>query len=279
LVRQLQRALHHPPHPRFPRDHGHQQFHLGRALGTGNTSQATSSNTALDNYNLQNNYGLQSYDVKFVYNVALYYSPKFFEHQKGVLGKVLGGWTLSPLLTAQSGNPFAPTYSEGGCTDCQAFGEVSTTSSATTAFSTNAPAAAPYTGGGSAHYNNAGTTGIVNGVTTAVGTTNPTGINMFADPASVLAEFRKCILGFDGNCGGYAMRGLPRWNVDLGVHKTVAAFREGMGADISISFTNVFNHVVMGNPAMTVTTPRRSAASPAPPARRATWSSALRLHF
>ena len=254
-------------------------FTWGRALGTGNTSQATSSNTALDNYNLQNNYGLQSYDVKFVYNIALYYTPKVFERQKGVVGKVLGGWTFSPLLTAQSGNPFAPAYSEGGCTDCQAFGEVSTTSSATTAFSTNAPAAAPYTGGNSAHYNNAGTTGMVNGVSTAVGTTNPTGINMFADPAAVLAEFRKCILGLDGNCGGYAMRGLPRWNVDLGVHKTIAAFREGMGADVSISFTNVFNHVVMGNPTMTVTTPSTFGRITSTASTPRNMEFGLRLHF
>ena len=40
---------------------------------------------------------------------------------------------------------------------------------------------------------------------------------MFADPAAILAEFRKCILGFDTNCGGYALRGLPRWNLDLAV--------------------------------------------------------------
>jgi hypothetical protein len=248
-------------------------FTWGRALGTGNTSQATSSNTALDNYNLQNNYGLQSYDVKLVYNIAMYYSPKAFQSQKGVAGKLLGGWTFSPLFTAQSGNPFSPTYSEGGCTDCQAFGEVSTTSSATTAFSTNAQAAGPYTGGNAANYNVAGSGGV--------GTTNPTGVNMFTDPAAVMAQFRKCILGFDGNCGGYAMRSVPRWNVDFGIHKTVAAFREGMGADVSVAFTNVFNHVVMGNPAMSLSTPSQfgritSVATGTVPRN---MEFGLRLHF
>ena len=53
---------------------------------------------------------------------------------------MLGGWTFSPLFTAQSGNPLNVGYSESGCSDCQAFGEVSTTSSATTAFTTNAQA-------------------------------------------------------------------------------------------------------------------------------------------
>jgi hypothetical protein len=57
-------------------------FTWGRALGMGTTSQATSSNTALDNYNLQNNYGLQSFDIKFVYNIAMYYSPKVFRARR-----------------------------------------------------------------------------------------------------------------------------------------------------------------------------------------------------
>jgi hypothetical protein len=246
-------------------------FTWGRALGTGTTSQATSSNTAIDNYNLQNNYGLQSFDIKFVYNIAMYYSPKVYLSQRGIAGKLLGGWTFSPLFTAQSGNPIAPTYSEGGCSGCQALGEVSTTSSATTSFSTNAPAAAPYTGGSNANYNVAGSNGV--------GTNNPAGVNMFADPAAVVAQFRKCVLGFDGNCGGYALRTVPRWNVDLGVHKTIALFREGMGADFSFQFTNVLNHVVMGSPTLTVTTPstfgRITGAANTP----RNMEFGLRLHF
>jgi hypothetical protein len=226
---------------------GTSNFTWGRALGTGTTSQATSSNTALDVYNMQNNYGPQSYDYKFLYNMALYYSPKYFRSQKGVLGKVLGGFTFSPLFTAQSGAPIVPGYSEGGCTGCQAFGEVSTTSSATTSFTTNAQGTGPYTGGTSAVYNNFG----VNGV----GTTNPSGVNMFSDPSAVLSEFRKCILGYDQSCSGFALRGLPRWNMDLSVNKTVQFWKEGVGADFSFLFTNVLNHVVMNNPTLTITTP------------------------
>uniref|UniRef100_Q01XB9 Cna B domain protein n=1 Tax=Solibacter usitatus (strain Ellin6076) TaxID=234267 RepID=Q01XB9_SOLUE len=246
-------------------------FTWGRALGTGTTSQATSSNTALDNYNLQNNYGLQSFDIKFVYNIAMYYSPKVFLSQKGIAGKLLGGWVFSPLFTAQSGNPIQPGYSEGGCSDCQAFGEVSTTSSATTAFTTNAQAAAPYTGGSNANYNVAGSGGV--------GTNNSGGVNMFADPAAVLAQFRKCVLGFDGNCGGFALRTVPRWNVDLGVHKTVAMFREGMGADFSFQFTNVMNHVVMGSPALTTTTPSTFGRITSQANTPRNMEFGLRLHF
>ncbi|HLK66980.1 MAG TPA: carboxypeptidase-like regulatory domain-containing protein [Bryobacteraceae bacterium] len=226
---------------------GTSNFTWGRALGTGTTSQATSSNTALDVYNMQNNYGPQSYDYKFLYNMALFYSPKVFRNQHGPLGKVLGGWTFSPLFTAQSGAPIVPGYSEGGCTGCQAFGEVSTTSSATTSFTTNAQGTGPFTGGTNANYNVAGSNGV--------GTNNPQGINMFSDPNAVLQEFRKCILGFDQSCAGFALRGLPRWNVDLSVNKTVQFWKEGVGADFSLLFTNVLNHVAMGNPTLTLTTP------------------------
>jgi hypothetical protein len=88
-----------------------------------------------------------------------------------------------------------------------------------------------------------------------VGTTNPAGVNFFSDPAAILGQFRKCVLGFDTNCESYTLRSLPRWNLDLGVHKTINFWREGVGADLSFQFTNVLNHVVLGNPTLTITSP------------------------
>src|SRR6202023_3652061 len=118
--------------------------------------QSTSSNTALDVFHEENNYGPQSYDIKFLYNFGLFYIPKWFRSQKGIAGHVLGGWNFSPLFTAQSGSPINVTYSEGSSSGKQAFGEVSTSSSATSSFTTNAQGAAPYTGGMTPIYNNAG---------------------------------------------------------------------------------------------------------------------------
>jgi hypothetical protein len=226
---------------------GTSNFTWGRALGTGTTSQSTSSNTALDVYREQNNYGPQSYDIKLLYNFGLYYTPKWFRSQRGLLGRVLGGWNFSPLFTAQSGSPLTVTYSEGSSSGKQAFGEVSTSSSATSSFTTNAQGASPYTGGMTPIYNNAGSNGV--------GTNSPGAINIYSDPAAVLGQFRKCVVGFDTNCGGYALRGLPRWNVDLAVGKTINFWREGMGADLSFQFTNVLNHMALSNPSLTLTSP------------------------
>jgi hypothetical protein len=226
---------------------GTSNFTWGRALGTGTTSQATSSNTALDVYHIENNYGPQSYDIKFLYNFGMYYTPKWFATQKGIAGHILGGWHFSPLFTAQSGAAITVSYTDsGGNTGQQAFGEVSTSSSATSSFTTNATGAAPYTGGMTALYNNPGANGV--------GTNSPASINVYSDPAAVLAQFRKCVLGFDSNCGGYALRGLPRWNLDVSVGKSVS-FGERVGADLSFQFTNVLNHMALSNPSLALTSP------------------------
>ena len=65
--------------------------------------QATSSATPLTPYNIGGQYGPQSFDIKFIYNLSMYYTLPFFKGQKGVLGHLLGGWTIAPLFTAQSG--------------------------------------------------------------------------------------------------------------------------------------------------------------------------------
>jgi hypothetical protein len=251
---------------------GTSNFTWGRALGTGTTSQATSSNTALDVYNMQNNYGPQSFDFKFIYNFALYYSPKAFRAQHGPVGKVLGGWTFSPLLTAQSGAPIVPGYVEAGSSlGQQAFGEVSTSSSATTSFATNAQGTGPYTGGSSANYNVVASNGV--------GTNNAGGVNMFADPSAVFNEFRKCILGFDQSCAPIALRGLPRWNVDMNVSKSISFWREGVGADFSVLFTNVLNHNVMSNPTLTLTTATTFGRITSSASTPRNMEFGIRLHF
>jgi hypothetical protein len=73
------------------------------------------------------------------------------------------------------------------------------------------------------------------------------------------------------------MRTVPRWNLDLGVHKTIAVWREGMGADFSFQFTNIMNHV--GQPTMTVTTPSTFGRITGTANTPRNMEFGLRLHF
>src|SRR5205085_11489528 len=101
----------------------------------------------------------------------------------------------------------------------------------------------------------------VGGVATNVGTANGpqsggSGVNIFADPASVWANFRRCVLGIDTSCGGVGnLRGLNRWNVDATVAKDFK-FTERVGATFTVQFTNVFNHNQPSDPgSLSLTTP------------------------
>jgi hypothetical protein len=221
-------------------------FTWGRALGTAALSQYSSQNTALDPWNLHANYGPADFDIRFLYNIGMFYQPPFFKGQHGLKGHLLGGWTIAPLFTTQSGSGVRVISSSGSCTRCQAFGEA-TPPAAITSSAEHAVAAGPYTGGDSASYNNHGSNGV--------GTNNPAGLNMFSDPAAVFAEFRPCVLGIDSSCGGYyGLRGLPSWNLDATISKDIGVWREGrVGVGLSFQFTNILNHMQPNNPDNTST--------------------------
>jgi len=249
---------------------GISNFTWGRALGTAALGQLNSSNTALDPFNLRANYGPQNFDIKFLYNFALYYQVPFFKGTKGFLNHALDGWIIAPLFTAQSGGGTSVTYSEGSCAGCQAFGEV-TPPGASSSTAENAVFAAKYTGGNTAHKGVTGSSGV--------GTSNPEGINMFTDPAAVLGQFRKCVLGLDTSCGGYyTMRGLPRWNLDATLSKDFR-FSERIGATFSFQFTNVLNHFQPADPALVLTTPTQFGRITGQVGQPRQLEFGLRLHF
>jgi len=234
-------------------------FTWGRSLGTSQLAQYNSSSTPLDVFNLQSSYGPQNFDIKFLYNMAMYYQPPVFRGQRGVLGHILGGWTISPIFTAQSGSGVSIGYSEGNCTGCEAFGEV--TAPGTSAVgSTSEPAVGyqQYTVTTSAKYGVAGATG--NNVafgSAGVGTKTSTPyLQMFNDPAAVYGQFRPCVLGFDTSCGGYYnLRGLPTWNVDVNIIKDIGIYKERVGTTFFVAITNVMNHFQPSNPSLSLTSP------------------------
>jgi hypothetical protein len=197
-------------------------------------------------------YGTQPFDVRFVYNLTMLYASPFFRGQHGVVGKVLGGWNIAPLFTAQSGVPLAVNISGGASTNCQSFGEINCSSGNTNGHE-NAPLAVPFTGGNSANYNVNVTNGPagVNGNAGSGGS----GINIFSDPNAIYNEFRRLVLGYDTNGGGNGvLRGFPTWNVDLQVTKDIR-WKESLGAQFSFQITNVLNHFQPSNPTLNLDSP------------------------
>ena len=133
------------------------------------------------------------------------YKEPFFRSQRGILGRVLGGWAITPLFTAQSGAPLEVSIGTGATENAQSFGEEYGNSNSA---SENAVLTAPYTAGNSAHYNVVATGAGTNGNASVGGS----GINMFANPAAVLAQFRPLILGArDTSSGGAGVLSRPAY--------------------------------------------------------------------
>ncbi len=222
-------------------------FTWGKALGTAQIAQYNSSNQWLDIWNPRASYGPQVFDIKFLLTSGWSYRPSFFHGQHGWKGKLLDGWSVSPFLTVQSGFPIGIGYSETNCTACQGFGEMGNTSSSGSAFESAIPLS-PFLGGHSAHVGVPGSAVVLGGVSVNVGTNNSSGVNIFGDPASVYANFRRCVLGIDTSCGSVGnLRGLNRWNMDATLAKDLK-FTERVGATFTFQFTNVFNHFQPSDP-------------------------------
>ncbi len=214
-------------------------FTMSKALGTGNVVQASSSFSTVDPFNIQNDYGLQSYDEKFNFNLFLNYQPPFFANQKGVLGHVLGGWNISPLFVYGSGFPVEVNTSNG---DCGTLGECNT---AYVGAFENMIVGHNLSYTATRHQGvfgtSCGTAGAGQNVLSNPDASCPINGGIFGDPV------RNPILGLDGQIGGFQVRGLPLWNLDLGLSKRIQ-FTERISSTVHFDFTNVLNHMQANDP-------------------------------
>ncbi|MFN7921712.1 MAG: carboxypeptidase-like regulatory domain-containing protein [Bryobacteraceae bacterium] len=216
---------------------------FSRSLGTG--GYGSGIGVPVDLWNIGSMYGRQPFDINWIYNLSMYYQPKFLEKKRGVLGHIVGGWGFAPLFTAQSGVPLGVSSSS----NCQSFGQANCSYLGGTE---QAIAIGPVTGGNQAHYNI-----VSNGVAGQSG--NParggSGINMFEDPSAVYSNFRRVILGVDSRVGGAGpLRGFPLWNLDMAVMKDIKV-KEGIGATLIFQFVNVLNHFQPANPGLNIDSP------------------------
>jgi hypothetical protein len=76
---------------------------------------------------------------------------------------------------------------------------------------------------------------------------------MFGNPTAVYDTIRPLVLGFDSRSGGFGtFRGLPYWNLNLGVKKNIR-ITERFSAEASLNINNVLNHNQLLDPTLSVT--------------------------
>jgi Carboxypeptidase regulatory-like domain len=206
-------------------------FTWSRSMGTQFYAQANNGINPNNGYDLKNfgSYGVQPYDVRFVYNLQALYQLPFYKNQHGFIGRALGGWSVAPFFTAKSGYPIL-VFTDGNISD-ETWGQGNPNSGN---LGTNAVLLSPYNGGSSLHGNVPGSNGIG---------TNGIGLNLFKDPSAVYNQFRPFILGLDGpnGGGGGPLRGMSHWNLNLTVSKEIK-FTERLNARFIAQFSNLMNH-------------------------------------
>jgi len=195
-------------------------FTYSKALGTAALIQATSGFTADDPYNLNEMYGPQFFNRKFLFNTFLVYDPPFYKNQSGVIGRVLGGWTISPIFATGSGQPNQVWPSNF---TTQSFGEGD--SSDNYLSTESAVPIGPLPAHGHAYYHRA---------------SGALPVNLFSNPAAAFNDYRNPILGLDNRDTTF-VNGVPFWNVDLSIRKNVK-IAESVAFEFQTVFVNVLNH-------------------------------------
>jgi hypothetical protein len=227
-----------------------ENFTYSKALGLGAYNQSTSSQAAEDSFNLQEQYGRQGFDQKFIFNTFIVYKTPWFKDQHGIVGRALGGWTLSPVVTAGTGQPLTCATNNSG----QNFGGEDGSNFTDTE---NCIFTQPYSQGYHTHR------GVVGGQDTTLGTVNvgtsvhsgnlaASAVNMFTNPVAVWQGVRPPILGLDSQDAGYGpISGLPYLNLDFSIKKNIVVF-EKYSVELSGVFFNALNHLDFASPSLSL---------------------------
>ncbi len=218
-----------------------------KALGLNPSNQSGSGVTDVDNYNPKEQYGREGYDQKFIFNTFIVYDTPWYKEQAGIIGRIAGGWTLAPVLTAGTGEPLACGTNNSG----QSFGGGDGSGEAET---DNCIFIKHYTEGYQTHR------GVLGGTDTngeAVGTSVHPGstsaaVNMFTNPVAVFDNARPLILGLDTHSGGAGpISGLPYLNLDLSIKKRLVVYKQ-YSLELTGVFENVMNHLDFANPSLSL---------------------------
>jgi Carboxypeptidase regulatory-like domain len=210
-------------------------FTYGHALGTNGLSQTYTLGNVNNPFNLRTDYGPQFFDRKFVFNLLGNYVLPFGEGQhfsssSGIVNRLIGGWSVSPVYEWGSGLPLPfddGSYQEWGN---GFFGDgASMVPLVNTRNLSNV-----------VHYN------VAPGAT--VGANGSAGLNIFPNPTQVFNSFRPPLVGLDNRSMiAGQLRGQTQWSFDLGLNKNTK-ITERVNAQIFVQAFNLFNHTQFNAP-------------------------------
>jgi carboxypeptidase family protein len=230
------------------------------------------ANVMPNSFDLNAEYGPSPFDINHLFNTSWLYDLPFggsrFRSSFAPLNKVIEGWYLSGIFTAQSGDPLTVTENAfvWGGSRFLGFnsGALSKVDPATFGNTVNS---------GVAGSNNIGVTGNPK--------TGGSGLNLFANPEAVYNQFRRVNISTDGRAGrANPLRGLPRWNLDASIGKKTN-ITEKVNVVFSADFFNILNKVDFTNPALSLTGPTSFGVitSQFVPANRTSGSRWIQLSF
>jgi hypothetical protein len=208
----------------------------GHSLGTQSINQEYTLANSTNPWNLRADYGPQFWDRKATVNILGTYELPFSKGRRwassnSVLSRFISGWSLSPLFTFGTGYP-VPMYTGS----CQEFGQ---------GFAGVCDQAVPMTN--TAKLSNSPKfgitqTGLVGSYGNAVN--GGAGVNIFGtNAAQIFSEFRPIFPGIDGRSMTVgALRGLSRYNLDLGITKDTR-ITERVATQFYVQMFNATNHM------------------------------------
>jgi len=205
--------------------------------------------TYATSFNPNFQYGPSLFDRTHVFNAIFNYDlPGGHGHKisfgNNIADKFISGWYVSGVFRAASGPPLTVVDGDLGG-----------------GFFGNSLNAIPTVGIGSlgagVHGSvcSSGGFGSAGNGPNCTGAPQGTGLNLFANPGAVAADFQPVNIATDGRDGtGNPIRGMGLWNLDARLGKTTS-FHERYKVEFSADFFNIFNHVNFFQPSMNLQNP------------------------
>ncbi len=220
------------------------------SLDTDGINQEYVTDSPNNVYNLRSDYAPSPWDRRWVANIVARYDlpfgkGKYFTTSNGVLDRVIGGWSIAPVISINTGKPI-----ESYTGSCDEYG----TGAYMPWCAGAAPMASTGTFGHSAHLGvkTDGTVGVNND---PAYTSGAPGANMFSSPTAVYNSYRPVVLGVDTRTyDSGPFYGLSRWNVDMTIEKDTKV-SERIGVQFFAQMLNAFNHMEYGDPGMNLQDP------------------------